>query len=111
VSIVLGIGLALLLIAVLAAQFLIFPTMWVGFRDQWRRTPPQNRRRGMAAGGLAAVWIVVGMALSIAEPWGRDSIVYVLGVGGGSLTLLMLVGVAVHGVREVRGARQRRASS
>jgi hypothetical protein len=110
VSVVLGIGLVALLLAVLAAQFLIFPAMWVAFRDRWRRTPPEHRRRGIVAGILSAVVLIGATAVSIAAPW-RETIVCLILVGGGSLALLSLIGVAVQAIRDGRRAKQRRTSA
>lgn len=73
-SIALGVGLVLLLLAVLAAQFMIFPALWIGFRDHWRRAHQKKRRRGIVAGTVAATLLIVGLVLSVAQPWGPTAL-------------------------------------
>lgn len=67
-SLALDLALAVVLLAVLAAQFVIFPATWIGFRDQWRRVSPERRRRGLCGGALALLWVAVVAALTIAQP-------------------------------------------
>jgi hypothetical protein len=110
VDAVVGVVIAVALLATLMGTLLMFPAMWEGFRDQWRRTPPDRRRRGVVGGALAAAGLVVASALVIAEPWGRETILYVIGVGGGAVMLLCWAGVAVQAVQESRRAKRRRSS-
>jgi hypothetical protein len=110
VSAVLVIAVVLLMVATLAGTLLIFPAMWRGFSDQWRRFPPHRRRRGLAGGALTALLMVVAAVLAIAAPWGRYSVLYVIGVGGGALMLLALGGTAVQAVQDARRAKQARAA-
>jgi hypothetical protein len=55
---------------------------------------------------LAAVYIVAGATLGIAEPWGPKSVLYVIGVGGGGLMVVVLAGVLIQAVTDARRARQ-----
>jgi hypothetical protein len=109
VSAVLVIAIVLLM-GTLAGTLLIFPAMWRGFSDQWRRLPPHRRRRGLVGGGLAVLWMVVAASLAIAAPWGRYSVLYVIGVGGGGLMVLALAGTAVQAVHDTRRAKRARAA-
>jgi hypothetical protein len=109
VGIVLGITLVVALIVTMAGTLLVYPAIWWGFRDQWQRFPPENRRRGLAGGALALVLIVVAAAVSIIAPWGPNSFVWVLIVGGGAFAALALAGVFVQAIRDTRRARRRRS--
>jgi MFS family permease len=109
VEIVGGVLVVLVLSGVLASQLLVFPAMWRGLDDQWRRSPADRRRRGLVGGVLAGVWLVVCAGLGIAAPWGHYTLVYVVGVGVGAWTVLGLSTVAVLTGRERRRARRLRA--
>jgi hypothetical protein len=108
-GVVLGITLALAVIVTMAGTLLVYPAMWTGFREQWHRFPPANRRRGLIGGALTLVWIVVGTVLSIIAPWGSNSFVWVVIVGGGGIALLSLGAVFVQALRDTRRARRRRS--
>jgi hypothetical protein len=99
----------LLLIGVLAGTLLVFPAMWRGFREQWQRHPRNRRRRGLIAGAVVAIAIVIEATLLITSPWGSDSVAYVLGIGNGTLFVLVMAAVAVQAVHETRRAQRRRA--
>jgi hypothetical protein len=102
------IAVVLLASGMLAGTLLVFPAMWQGFRRQWERFPPEARRRGVLGGTLTAAYMVAGSVLSIAAPWGPNTVLYVLGVGGGAVMLLMLAAVAVQAVGATRRAPRRR---
>src|SRR4051812_17809310 len=104
---VLVIAVVLLAIGMLAGTLLVFPAMWRGFRHQWERFPHEARRRGVIGGALTAAYIIAGSVLSIAGPWGPNTVLYVLGVGGGVAMLLMLAGVVIQAVGVSRLPRQR----
>src|SRR3954454_12642792 len=101
-DVLLGFAVVVLALGMFAGTLLVFPAMWQGFRRQWERSPAEARRRGAVGGALAAVYIVAGSTIAIAEPWGSESLLYVMGVGGGAWMLLMLVGVLIHAVSETR---------
>ena len=105
-EIVLVIAVLLLAIGVFAGTLLVLPAMWQGFRCQWERFSSGARRRGAVGGALTAVYIIVGATLSIAAPWGPNSVLYVMGVGGGAAMLLTLAGVVVEAFYETRRARR-----
>jgi hypothetical protein len=105
-EIVLVIAALLLAIGVLAGTLLVLPAMWQGFRRQWERFSPGARRRGAVGGALTAVYMIVGAALFIAAPWGPNSVLYVMGVGGGAAMLLTLAAVVVQAVNETRRAQR-----
>jgi hypothetical protein len=98
----------LALLATLAGTLLVFPAMWVAVRGQWRRLPADARRRGLVTSVVTTLGLVVAMALVIAAPWGRYSVLYVIGFGGGALMTAAIAGVAVQAVRDVRRAKRRR---
>src|SRR4051812_47512925 len=97
-------GVVVLAIGVFAGTLLVLPALWRGVRVQWGRFPPEARRRGMAGGALAIVCIVLVAGLSIAAPWGRYSVLYVMAFFGGAAMLLGLIGV----VGDARRVRRRR---
>jgi hypothetical protein len=105
---VVGIFAVLVMLVSLAATFATYPILWRGFREQWRRIPAERRPRAVAGGVATAAIIAAGVAVAIAAPWGRDSIVYVLLFGGGGLMVVLLFAVGVQGVRESRRARRHR---
>lgn len=104
VAIVLG----LLAVATFVGTLLVFPAMWRGFRDQWRRTPPERKPRAIAGGVATALFIVIEAALAILAPWGPHSVVYVILVGGGAVMLLVFVALGVQAVQDSRKARRHR---
>ena len=108
-DVVLGIAVVLLMLATLGGTLLWSAAMWRGFSDQWRGFPPDRRRRGLIGGALAAVWMIVATTLAIAAPWGRDSVLYVIGIGGGAGMLISLVGVAAQAIQDTRRAKRSRA--
>ena len=108
-SVVLGVTLAVAFIVTMAGTLLVYPAMWRGFRDQWERFPPENRRRGLIGGALALMWIVVCAALSIIAPWGANSFVWVVIVGGGGIAFVALGGVFVQALQDTNRARRRRS--
>jgi hypothetical protein len=108
VTVVGGIALALVLLATLAATIHAFAAGWLGFRDQWRRLDPQRRRRGLLGGLLAGLLFLAEATVLIAAPWARQTIFYVIVVGGGTLMLLSLSATAVRAVRDTRRAGRRR---
>jgi hypothetical protein len=55
-SVVLGIGIGLFLVAVLVGQFIVFPAMWIGFREHWRRTPSSVEGAGFSEGQVLCFW-------------------------------------------------------
>lgn len=79
---------------------MVLRALRIGLGDQWRRSPPERRRRAVVAGAVTGVCIVVASALAIAEPWGSYSVLYVLGIGGGAVLLMAAVGVSVLAIRE-----------
>ena len=97
------------LLAGLAIPVLVIRALWRGLGDELDRFPPEARRRGQIAGALLAIYIVGGAALGIVAPWGPDSVLYVIAVGGGLGMLVMGVGVGVQARRDVLRARERRA--
>src|SRR3954468_11395735 len=101
-DVLLGFAVVGLALGMFAGTRLVFPAMWQGFRRQWERSPAEARRRGAVGGALAAVYVVAGSTVAIAEPWGSKSVLYVVGVGGGALMLLVLVGVLIQAVTETR---------
>jgi hypothetical protein len=103
-ELLLVLGVVVLAIGVFAGTLLVLPALWRGFGEQWERFPPDARRRGVAGGALGAVCIVVVSSLSIAAPWGRYSVLYVMAVFGGVAMLLALIG-AVGDARRVRRRR------
>src|SRR4051794_37420102 len=105
-DVLLGFAVVVLALGMFAGTLLVFPAMWQGFRRQWERSPAEARRRGAVGGALAAVYVVAGSTVAIAEPWAK-SVLYVVGVGGGALMLLVLVGVLIQAVTETRRARHR----
>src|SRR4051812_26401839 len=104
-DVLLDFAVVVLAVGMFAGTLLVFPAMWQGFRRPWERAPVEARRRGAVGGTLAAVYIVAGSAVALAEPWGSKSVLYVIAVGGGALMLLMLVGVLIHAVTETRRTR------
>ena len=104
-DVLLGIAAVLLLAGTAAATVLVLPAMWQGFRSDYRRSPPGARRSGLVGGALAAVWIAVGAGLGIAEPWGPETVLYVILIGGGAILLATTAAVAFHVRREMRRAR------
>jgi hypothetical protein len=108
-NVVFAIGVVLLLAGTFAGTLLVFPAMWQGFRDQWVRYPPERRRIGLIGASITAVALVVEAALVIAAPWGPNSIVYVIGIGNGTLMVLLMAAVAVQAVQETRRAKRRRS--
>jgi UDP-N-acetylmuramyl pentapeptide phosphotransferase/UDP-N-acetylglucosamine-1-phosphate transferase len=112
VGVVLGITLAVALIVTTAGTLLVYPAMWRGFRDQWQRIPPENRRRGrrrgLVGGASGLMLIVFGTALSIIAPWGPNSFVWVVIVGGGAFAILALGAAFLQALRDSRSARRRR---
>jgi hypothetical protein len=107
-TVVIAIVVAAATAVTLAGTLVIFPAMWQGFRDQWRRIPPENRPRAIGGGVLTAILILVGSALGVAQPWGPDSVAYVILVGGGGLMVLILISVAVQGIQASPRERERR---
>jgi hypothetical protein len=107
VEILLGVAAVLLAAATCAGTLLVFPAFWQGFRRQWERSSAEARRRGAVAAALTAVYIVAAATVAIAEPWGPESVLYVIGAGGGALMLVVLAGVLTQAVTETRRARHR----
>ena len=107
-ELVLAVAFVLLFAGTAAACVLALPATWQGFRREQARFRPEARRRGLVGGALTAVWIAVGAALGLAAPWGPDTVLYVIGVGGGALMLLTLAGVAVQARRDTRRGRDGR---
>jgi hypothetical protein len=64
-------------------------------------------RRGATAAALTTVHVAAGATVAIAEPWGPQSVLYVIGAGGGALMLVVLGGVLIQAVTETRRGRQR----
>ena len=108
-GVVLGVALAAAFIVTMAGTLLVYPAMWRGFRYEWQRFPRENRRRGLIGGALTLVWVVVAITLSIIAPWGPNSFVWVVIVGGGGIAFLALGGVFVQALRDTRRARRRRS--
>ncbi len=113
VGVVLGITMAVALIVTTAGMLLVYPAIWRGFRDQWQRFPPEDRRRGrrrgLIGGALSLVWIAVGATLSIIAPWGSNSFVWVVILSAGGFTVLALGGVSVQALRDSKRLRTRRS--
>ena len=103
------IAITVVFLATMGSVALVYWAGWQGFRDQWRRLPPERRGRGLMAGVATFVGIVIATALSIAEPWGPDSVLYVIGVAFGSVAVISMLGVFVQARRDVLRARRHRA--
>jgi hypothetical protein len=108
-GVVVGIALVVAFAVTLAATLLVYPAMWKGFRDQWQRFPPESRRRAYIGGALSFAWIVIGVSLSIIAPWGPNSFVWVVIVGGGGTAVLAVKAVFVQTLRDTSRARRRRS--
>lgn len=55
------------------------------------------------------VLLVSEIAVSIAEPWGPDTFLYIAGIGGGAVMAVSSASVAVLAVRDTRRARENRS--
>jgi hypothetical protein len=112
VTLVFVIVVALLFVSVLAAAALAATGSWRAFQDQWHRaSAPQRRRMTMFFGWCAVACAVVG-AVVIAEPFGKNTIVWVLaglGLVAIGCSLVAAVGSAVGASRR-RSASERQSS-
>jgi drug/metabolite transporter (DMT)-like permease len=110
-KVLVGVLLALGSLVSVAMSVVVVRLMWRATRDQWKRTPPERRPRAVAGAAGAALFIVVASALAIAAPWGPHSVVYILLIGGGGLTVLVLLAVAGQAVQDTRRAKRKRLAS
>jgi predicted lysophospholipase L1 biosynthesis ABC-type transport system permease subunit len=108
VGIVFGITALVALTVTAAGTLVAFPALWRDFRRDWQRIPPEGRRQVRIGWAIALVWVVPAAALAIIAPWGPDSIVWVILIGGGVPMLLALGGIFVQARRDIRRARARR---
>jgi multisubunit Na+/H+ antiporter MnhB subunit len=95
-------------IAFFAATIHVYILLWRYTREQWRRSPPEHRRRSARASVIVGTVLVAMLVLTVAAPWGRNSIIYVIAVYGGVLITASMVSVVVRVVRETRRSRERR---
>ena len=93
----------------LAATLAVYPAMFRAFTDGWRRIPPERRQRAWFGLGLMLVGFVVVAVLLILEPWGADTVVWVILVGGGATILVALTGAGAQAAIDIRRARRHRA--
>jgi protein-S-isoprenylcysteine O-methyltransferase Ste14 len=103
---VVGVVLVLGLLMSVATSIVVLRVLWRATRDQWKRTPPERRPWAVAAGAGAVIFIVVGLALSIAALWGPHSAAFVFLIGGGGLMVVVLLAVAGQAVQDRRRAKR-----
>ncbi len=105
-SVLLDSAVALLLLGTFAGAVLVIRAVRYGVRAQLERLPAARRRRGVVAGVSTAVGIIAASAVSIAEPFGPNTALYVMAFGGGPAVLLGPV-IAVVAIRDGRRRRRR----
>lgn len=86
-----SIGLMLLLVATFGVSLMKYPILWKYSRDAWRRAPANRRPRALAVGGsVMLITAVLGLVLAL-QPWGSDTIAWVVFAFAGAIFLWGLI--------------------
>ncbi|HEY4826262.1 MAG TPA: hypothetical protein VIH85_05820 [Solirubrobacteraceae bacterium] len=100
----------LLFLATLGASLMIYPIFWKYSRDAWRRTPADRRPRAFAGGAFVIFLVaVLGLLLDL-EPWGSDTIAWVVFTFAGAIFLWGLMIGASQARTASRNASRRKSS-
>lgn len=104
------VGVTLLLVATMGVSLLKYPILWKYSRDAWSRTPADRRPRALAAGvSVMSVSAVLGLLLAL-QPWGSDTIAWVVFVFAGAIFVWGLVTAVSQARRASHSADRRRRS-
>ncbi len=80
----------------LAATLFVLWAEWQGFRWAWSKVPPERRRLAIITSSLWAVALVGGSAVAVAEPWGQESVLYVMAaIGAAGFLYIALWAIAM----------------
>ncbi|MBO9531840.1 MAG: hypothetical protein J7513_02580 [Solirubrobacteraceae bacterium] len=86
--------------------------LWRSLATDWSEAPPNHHRRGRYGALIGLGWLAASAALINAEPWGDDTPLYVIGLGGmGAMVgvFLILVWQTLIDMHRARvAARERR---
>ena len=105
------IGVILLLVATMGVRLMIYPIFWKYSRDAWRRMPADRRPRALAAGAVVMLMSAVFGLLLALQPWGSDTIAWVVFAFAGAIFLWGLVTAVSQARRASRNAARRRSSN
>ena len=104
-TVLLEFALTMVCLVSLAGMFLWFHDIRATPGHRWRALPPSYARIGVASIILTAALLLTEGTLLIAEPWGRETAVYVVVPGGSSLLLLALSAGALQAILRARRLR------
>jgi predicted permease len=100
----------LLFLATLGASLMIYPIFWKYSRDAWRRIPADRRPRALAGGAFVVLVVAVFGLLLYLEPWGSDTIAWVVVTFAGAIFLWGLAIAVSQASRASRNTGRRRLS-
>lgn len=95
------------MVSTFAMTLLVFPPLWRSLLVSVSRLPAERRRRAGITAAVTLLLIAGSTATMIAEPFGRPTILVVVG----GYTLAMIVALGVQAAIDLRGVRRRRKNA